>query len=204
MVDVSETQLLRAVANAIWPDYRRGKWKPNRNLTVNDPTGNPSSHRYAPANFPGPKSNPRVEPTEDENEQRIDEPNIRAVIYPAEWPGAIGLLVQLLKRDADNIEVNLPPEQGYQLKAAKKLCKCRYPFELSTNRHGQPRLRRNSHDPLMTAEAAAALERIAGAASTERLTHEQLIEHSLITEEEIPESIDALSVFAAAERASRT
>lgn len=175
---MTDTQLLRAVANCLWPDLRRDRWRPARVLVVNDPTGNPTAHRLSPAQPPRPQSNPRIE--EVSNDWYI-----RDYVYPEEHPAGTAWALNLTKAAHDSVLGNIPEAHFLAYLTAKTLATCRQPFEVTENRHGKPGLRRNSHDALITPECAAALEAIAAAAVLEPLSNDQLIDLLLIRDDEI-------------------
>ena len=71
--------------------------------------------------------------------------------------------VRLTRAAHDAAVFMLPSEERVALASVRR-ASARVPFELGKNRHGHLKLRRNSHDPLVTAAAASALEALARAA----------------------------------------
>lgn len=173
-----DTQLARAIANTLWPWLRADKWIPHRLVAVNDPRGNPTSSPGGPPRFPRPKSNPRTEEVESH-------PYIEDYVYPEEHPARTAWALNLTKTDHDRVLGDLPELERFDYLAARKLSTCRVPFEVTTNRHNKPLLRRNSHDATITQACAAALEAIAGAVTLQPLTDDQLLDLLLIRDDEI-------------------
>lgn len=175
---MTDSQLLRAVSNALWPWFRADKWIPHRIVTVNDPRGNPTVGDGGPPRFPRPPSNPRTEEVESH-------PYIEDYVYPEEHPAGTAWALNLTKTAHDRVLGSIPEAHFLAYLTAKTLATCRQPFEVAENRHGKLGLRRNSHDALITPDCAAALEAIAAAAVLEPLSNDQLIDLLLIRDDEI-------------------
>ena len=71
--------------------------------------------------------------------------------------------VRLTRAAHDACVFMMPSEKRVALLAVRS-SRVRSPFEVTMNRHGRRKLRRNSHDPLVTPLAAEALEDLAGVA----------------------------------------
>lgn len=190
-----ETQLARAISNALWYPLRivlnNQAWPPGTEFTVNDPTGNPSSGLHSTASGP-PGVVPKVEPVNDEG-------RIHARLPAETWPGNLELAVRLGEGPCEAIVRNLPHGEWREFHNALRFSTAKRPFVTEKNRHGNLTLRRNV-DPaaLITINVAAALQDIAAVAEYEIITPE--LEAALIGDDDIVSTIDAAATLAILQR----
>lgn len=187
MTAPADTQRHRAIANALWPHLKRGQWREHTTTRAWSPTGNPPTGRdlITSSGFPTPT------PT---TELLTSDPYIVTYVWPEEWPGATAWRIELTLTTHHNT-LREHPHLTIPYLTLLKLAKCRAPFTLDTNRHGTPTLRRNPNETHLTSEAAQALQRIAAAATTQRIPDDVL--DALITDSDISSS----AVEAIAQRA---
>lgn len=171
-------QALRAVANALWPYLRENAWREHRVLRDFGSNGANSPFRSI-----GTASIPNAPRTHD-LDVITDEPYIRAAVWADEWPGALNLVTELDRGTYDATLMAIHWDARTALLRAYQLAKCRAPFERTTNRHGTPTLRRNSHDPTITPHVAFALELIAANADT-RQVDQHTVDDALLSDDDI-------------------
>ncbi|MFA5552129.1 MAG: hypothetical protein WDA03_11010 [Trueperaceae bacterium] len=183
MVD-DHTQLLRAVANVLWPFLRAGErgWKTYRETRLITPTGNPRSGTYSSAR-------------QSENPSTYVEVlsvswKIIATLWADDWPGGQSWRITLDKNYADAAISRLNAATIADYETALELSNCRKPFQLETDENGEKRLTRNRNDGLITNLTAAALEALAGAAELRRIPSE--LEATLFSDADEHISLDAI------------
>jgi len=188
-----DPQLARATANALWPAWRRDRWR--RHVCLRDTVrSNPRGYSdLRTGTIPRAASTMVVQ---------HEEAWLEAVLLSEEWPGITcaacgghgrepggaadawvepftgagecgacggkGLVtasycVRLTRAAHDAAVVLMPDEWRVALRAVRASTAW-LPFEVTQNRHGRRKLRRNSHDPLVTPVAGLALEELARAA----------------------------------------
>ena len=193
-----DAQLARAIANALWPVWRRDRWR--QHVCTRD-TARSNPHGYSALRTGSVEMTPAARTTIVQHEEEW----LEAVLLSEEWPGgtcvtcdgrgevdgslawtngAFGgstpqrascgacggsgvvtasYCVRLTRAAYDHVTFMMPSERRVALLAARA-SRARSPFTITENRHGRRKLRRNPRDPLLTVEAAAALEDIARAA----------------------------------------
>ena len=206
-----DVQLARAVANALWPAWRRDRWRTYRcvrDMARSNPMGY-SPLRSGSIAIASAASTTVVTYEEAWLEGRwaarggpfSGEPVDGALLLAEEWPGvtcracggrgrepvgtasawdepfepagaccacggrgvvSASYIIRLSRAAHDAALLLMPDEWRVALLAARRST-ARMPFEVTMNRHGRSKLRRNSHDSLITPSAASALEAVAGA-----------------------------------------
>lgn len=178
------TQLLRAVANTLWPYLRAGEkgWKTYRETRVITPTGNPRTSTYSSsAGLPNPSTWIEVISISYK---------IITTLWSEDWPGGESWRITLDKNYADEAisRLNAATIADYEL--ALEHATCRKPFTVERNENGDRVLTRNRHDGVITNLAAAALEAVARSAEL-RLIPEG-IEAALFTDADEHISLNAI------------
>lgn len=174
-----DTLTKRAVANALFPKLRARAWR--RHLQTRD-LANTGDHIPQRSTVSGHYTHPA---RALDHEVITDERFIRAAIWSEEWPGARNLLVHL---DYGAYELALGTYTPAAFTEALAAARCRKPFEIDRNRHGQLKLRRNKTDPAVTAQLAQTLEAIAAAARVVEVPDHQ-VDDALFSDEDIDLSV---------------
>lgn len=175
MVTDPDTQLLRAVANALWPYLKANAWSPHRQVRAISATGNPRSHNYSGGgHIPGPT--PTVELLSVTWQ-------IRTWLWSDQWPGRQCYALELLRLGYDTAISNLPHAAIAEYEVALEHATCRRPFRTELGQDGNRRLTRNRDDAAITVLVASALEAIALRADFELIP--DYVERALIEDSEI-------------------
>ena len=189
-----DAQLARAVANALWPAWRRDRLRRHvclRDMARSNPLGYSPLHSGTVAIAPAARTTvvtyeeewleavllteewPGVTCVACGGHGRVTEPIANVWDEPFDGPGACGecggggvvsvsYCLRLTRAAHDSAVFLMSSEERVALLAARR-AGAHVPFEVTENRHGRRKLRRNSHDPLITPVAAAALEALARA-----------------------------------------
>jgi hypothetical protein len=175
---VTDTTMLRAIANALWPSLRRNRWKTHtctRDLSKYNPRGYQAGPRTATV-AQAPSASAVVE--------LHHECFITAILYAEDWPGNTSHALKLDHADfVREIRVS-DPADAFWTDQALQHSTCRAPFHAQANRHGILGLRRNAADEHITAPVAAVLERIASVTQVLPISEADLTD-ALIRDEEI-------------------
>lgn len=176
------TQLLRAVANALWPHLKAGDngWTTYKETRIVTPTGDAKSGGYSSARQ---SSNPSTYV-----EVLSITWKIITNLWSEDWHGGSAWRITLDKNDAERAisRLNAATIADYEL--ALEHATCRKPFQQETDDNGEKRLTRNRNDGTITNLVAAALEVVAGAAELRRIPAD--VEEALLTDSDI--SLDAI------------
>lgn len=184
MVTEVDTQLLRAVANALWPYLKADAWSPHRQVRALSATGNPRGYGYSPGAIPGPT--PTVEIISVTWQ-------IRTWLWSDQWPGRACYAIELRRAAYEAALSNLPHAAIAEFQTALERATCRKPFRTELDEMGERRLTRNRNDKAVTTLAASALEAIALRADLELIP--EYVERALIEDDEIsPERVTAAAV----------
>lgn len=181
MVTEVDTQLLRAIANTLWP-YLRARdedgdesgWTAYRETRALSPTGNPRSHSYSSAgHIAGPQ------PTTEVISVTF---MIITYLWSGDWPGRAAYRIELEREDVRRRVSGLNAATIADYETALEHASCRKPFTVEVE-NGVRRLTRNRHDGTITHLTVAALEAIAKAADLQRIPSD--VEAALLTDSDI-------------------
>lgn len=178
------TQLLRAVSNAMWPKLRRRHWEVERKTRAISPTGAPRSANYSGGgHIPGPE--PTIELLEHTRYLEAT-----ATSQETRLGYGIGIELTYVAHCAALATISHAAAAEYEEALDDRTLRVYSPFTWKGSHY-----RRNE---LLTRRAAHALQAVAAAATITVLTPEQDAE--LLS----GGGMRAMEVFAAVERAGRT
>jgi hypothetical protein len=179
---VTDTTMLRAIANALWPSLRRNRWK-THTVTRDLSKSNPRGYQAGPRT-----STVAVAPSKSAVVELHHESFITAILYAEDWPGNTSHALKLDRRDHDRTLDDAMRNDCFseiaEYVVALGHSACRAPFHAQANRHGILGLRRNAADEYITAPVATVLERIASVTKVLPIT-EATLDDYLIGDDDI-------------------
>lgn len=189
MVNAVDIQLLRAVANTLWPYLKANAWSPHKQVRAISATGNPRGYGYSPGAIPGPT--PTVEIISVTWQ-------IRTWLWSDQWPGHQCYAIELRRAAYEAALSCLPHGVIAEYEAALEQATCRKPFRTERDEEGARRLTRNRDDTAITPLAASALEAIALRADLELIP--DYVERALLSDADQIDPTDLHDVLRKGER----
>lgn len=152
-----DTQLLRAVANVMWPYLQRRRWTPHKVKRSISPTGAPRGHSYNRGSIPGP------EPT---IEIISSEPYLSAIATSEDTRLSVSLAISLTRADCYAALARVSHAAAAEYEEALDDRKIEAPYHFD---------RRDlyTRNPALPRQASTALLAVANACRLERLTDAQ-------------------------------
>ena len=152
-----DTQLLRAVSNALWPLLQRRRWEPHKVKRSISPTGAPRGHSYNHGSIPGPE--PTVEIISSD-------PYLYAIATSEDTRLKMGLAIHLTRADCYAALARIDHACAADYEEALDNRRIEVPFH-------HDRRDQYTRNPALHRRAALALLAVAHAARLERLTAAQ-------------------------------